>query len=192
MFSFFERRTAKSTKARAKLAFEKVSALESDSRAARSARVRMALLCRAALDKAFIDGAERTRAHEEGVASALKLGRQQPAPPVADSYFEIKVTGEPVFVYLPMEYAGEAFAVGSRYQRAEIDARRAIDFVQALADQMCRYELGLDEAFLALQFLRDEIASDEAGGDAVDGQSVLSDQEEVPPIKAPGQKGVAS
>lgn len=167
VFSLFDRKAPKSSKEKAKLAFEKVTAVDSDSRTARSARIRMGLLCRAGLDRAFIEGAERTRVYQERSFQAVRQGREFPAPPEAECYFQVRVNGEGIYVYLPEEYANEAFSIGARYQRAEIDARAAIDLVQALADQICTYELKLDEAFRALQFLRDEVAAENG---AIDGK----------------------
>jgi len=181
MFSLFERKGPASERQRAKAAYEKIASLESDSRAARSARIRQALLCRAALDKIFVDGAERFAAYQETVARAVVDGREKPLPPVAEPFVTIRVGGEDTLVYVPEEYAEQAFMAGGRYQRAEIDAASAIDVVQALVDRVSRLELKLDDQFPALQFLRDEVASGAAGdvdaaagedaGGRVDGES---------------------
>jgi len=159
MFSFFGKKGPVSEKEQAKAAFEKIAGLKSESRAARSARIRMALLCRAALDKIFVEGAERTAAYQTHLARAIIDGREKPLAPVVDHFTKLKVGEDDVLVYLPEEYAEQAFIAGERYQRAEIDALSAIDFVQAQVDQICRLELQVDEGFPALQFLREEIAA---------------------------------
>ena len=65
------------------------------------------------------------------------------------------------------------FALGARYQRTEIDARQAIDLVQAVMDMICRFELKLDEPFKALQFLREELQSGAHGDAEVDSGQAL-------------------
>lgn len=146
----------------AKEAFDKVVAAKSDtSRNARSARIRMALLCRAHLDKTFIEGAEKTAAHEDLCLQAVAAGIDKPEAPVADEYQQIgALSGDKIWVYLPMEYAEMAFALGARYQKAEIDAQKAIDAMQSLADQIFRLELRLEEPLQVMQFLRDELAGE--------------------------------
>ena len=144
----------------AKEAFERVVAAKSDTgRNARSARIRMAMLCRAHLDKTFIEGAEKTAAHEELCAQAVAAGIDKPETPIADEYQQIgALSGEKVWVYLPIEYAEMAFALGGRYQKAEIDAQKAIEAMQSLADQIFHLELRLEEPLEVMQFLRDELA----------------------------------
>ncbi len=56
----------------------------------------------------------------------------------------------------------EAFGLGARYQKAELPAPKAIEAMQALANQISRYDLRLDEPFLALTFLREELAEQAA------------------------------
>ena len=159
MFSrLFQDDSESARKERAKLAYEKISSLKKEGgRDARSARMRMVLLCRAHLDKTFIDGAEKNVAYDVLAMQAVVAGKDKPPPPQASEYQQVPaVSGDKVWVYLPQEYADLAFAMGASYQRTEITAEQAIDGMQALADQIFSLELGIYDPFMVLQFLRDE------------------------------------
>ncbi|MEY2994042.1 MAG: hypothetical protein RL357_977 [Pseudomonadota bacterium] len=157
----FQDDSEKAQKERAKLAFEKIASLKKEGgRDSRSARIRMVLLCRAHLDKTFIEGAEKTAAFEEETMKAIVAGSEKPPEPVAAEYQQVaSVSGDKVWVYLPNEYAEIAFALGGSYQRTDLSAEQAIDAMQGLADQIFSSELGVDDPFLVLQFLRDEIGA---------------------------------
>jgi hypothetical protein len=157
MFTFFNRTNPEDEMKRAKAAFEKVAELKSDSREARSARMRMGLLCCAYLDKTFIAGAEQTASWQDATMMALSQGKTPPEPPEATTYQKIKSGEAEVYVYLPIDYSQEAFLLGAKYQKTEISAEKAIELMQALANQVSYYELKLDEPFQVLRFLRDEI-----------------------------------
>jgi hypothetical protein len=87
-------------------------------------------------------------------------GYEKPPAPQAAEYQQVaSVSGEKVWVYLPMEYAEIAFALGGNYQRTDLTAEQAIDAMQGLANQIFSLELGIDDPFLVLQFLRDEIGA---------------------------------
>jgi len=165
IFDIFSRNSPEDEMKRAKVAYEKVAELKSDSRDARSARMRMGLLCRAHLDKTFIAGAEQTADWQELAMMALSQGKPQPELPQASCYQKIKSGENEVFVYLPEEYVQEAFSLGSKYQRTDLSAQQAIDAVQALANQISYYELRLEEPFQALRFLRDEIEAQSSEAD---------------------------
>jgi len=172
LFSFFEKNTPEDGKNRAKAAFEKVAELRSDSRDARSARVRMWLLCRAHLEKTFIYGAEQTALWQDLVAVAISKGQELPVLPDPPVYQQIRVGDSDVYVYLPEEFAQEAFNFGSKYQKTELSRSKAIEEMQALADRLCKWELRLDESYQILQFLRDEEAAEGTeGGDSTDAAS---------------------
>ena len=159
MFSkLFQDDSEPAQKERAKLAFEKISSLKKEGgREARSARIRLVLLCRAHLDKTFVDGAEKTVAYDVVAMKAIVAGEDKPPPPMANEYQQVAaVSGDKVWVYLPQEYADLAFSLGASYQRTEISAEQAIDGMQTLADQIFSMELGIYDPFLVLQFLRDE------------------------------------
>jgi len=157
IFDIFSRNSPEDEMKRAKVAYEKVAELKSDSRDARSARMRMGLLCRAHLDKTFIAGAEQTADWQELAMMALSQGKPQPELPQASCYQKIKSGESDVYVYMPDEFVNDIFALGAKYQRAQITAQQAIDAVQNIVNQLCRYELGLEEPFQALTFLREEL-----------------------------------
>jgi hypothetical protein len=64
-----------------------------------------------------------------------------------------------------------------QYQLTEIGAQEAIEIAQDVADMVSR-ELQLDQAFVALEFLREELAA-EGGGEAA--ETPESEPEETPP-----------
>lgn len=158
MFSIFTRRTPDDEMKSAQALFEKVTSIKSDSRDARTLRIRMGLLYRAHLDKSFVNGAEQTAAWQQLMALALAKGKEKPPLPEPSVFQKIKSGDNEIFVYLPEEYAHEAHELGAKYQRADITADKAIESMQALANQICLYDLKLDEPFQVLQFLRDELS----------------------------------
>jgi hypothetical protein len=137
----------------------------------RRIRSRVALRCKALLDKTFVDGAQRTERHEQAVIVAINNGKPQPEAPKARSFGTVPAFDHEVMAFLPQEFADRAFDLGRRYQRVEIDAKQAIDYMQALADEVCA-TLQVDPPFEALRFLRDEIAAEEGeeDGEEVDPQ----------------------
>ena len=161
MFSFLKDADV-NEKEQAQALFEKITASKADTREARSARIRMGLLCRAHLDKTFIDGAQRTALYLEMMAQATVNNTEKPEKPEFSLYQQVKSGDKEIWVYLPEEYALETFNVGASYQKTEVDAKAAINRVQQIADQICLYELKLDTPFEVLQFLRDEISGTSA------------------------------
>lgn len=157
MFSFLKDAEV-DEKEQAQSLFEKITASKADTREARSARIRMGLLCRAHLDKTFVDGAQRTGVFFEKMAHATINNTEKPEKPEFSMFQQVKAGDKEIWVYLPEEYALEAFNAGAMYQKTEIDARTAIDRMQLIADQICLYELKLDTPFEVLQFLRDEVS----------------------------------
>jgi hypothetical protein len=157
MFSIFSPKNPDDEMKKAQALFDKVTSTKSDSRDARSMRIRMGLLCRAHLDKSFVTGAELTASWQELAALAIANGKDKPPMPEPSVFQKIKAGENEIYVYLPEEYAHEAFNLGARYQRAEIPAPQAIETMQGLANQICLYELRLEEPFQILQFLRDEL-----------------------------------
>lgn len=137
----------------------------------RRIRSRVALRCKALLDKTFVDGAQRTERHEQAVIVAINNGKPQPEAPKARSFGTVPAFDHEVMAFLPQEFADRAFDLGRRYQRVEIDAKQAIDYMQALADEVCA-TLQVDPPFEALRFLRDEITAEEGeeDGEEVDPQ----------------------
>jgi hypothetical protein len=162
MLSIFNRHSPVDDMKRAVAAYEKVISLESDSRDARSLRMRMGMICRAHLDKTFVAGAEQTSAWQELARLALVAGKPVPEMPSPSKFQKIRAGESDIYAYLPEEFVTEAFALGSRYQKTELSAPKAIEAMQALANQISYYELRLEEPFQVLGFLRDELAAQAA------------------------------
>lgn len=170
LLRFFSRKSPADAMQQARAAYEKVIALREDTRETRSMRLGMALLCRTHLDKTFVAGAEQTALWQQRCASETAAGRPLPPPPRASLFQTARAGNADIQVYLPQEFADEAFALGVKYQKMEITAARAIELMQGLANQICYYELHIEHPFVALQFLRDELAAatharDELAGD---------------------------
>jgi hypothetical protein len=156
MFLFSRNRPEDEMK-RAKAAYEKAISLTEDTREARSMKMRMGLLCRAHVDKTFVAGAELTAAWQEKAGIALANSEPIPDEPQPSRFQKIKSGESEIYVYLPEELAQDIFLIGAKYQRMQMTAQQAIDAVQGIVNQLCRYELGLEEPFQALTFLRDEL-----------------------------------
>lgn len=158
LFSIFSPKNSDDEMSKAQALFEKVISSQSNSHESRTVRLRMGLLCRAHMDKSFVTGAENMAAWQELAALAVANDKEKPPMPEPSLFQKIKAGTNEVFVYLPEEYAHEAFFLGMRYQSAEIPAQKALDTMQGLANQLCHYDLRLPEPFQVLQFLRDELA----------------------------------
>jgi hypothetical protein len=159
MFGLFSRNKPVDEMRRAAAAYEKVASLKGDSHDARSLRLRMGLICRAHLDKTFVDGAEQTAAWEVLARAALIEGLPLPEAPKPSKFQKIRSGDHDIYAYLPEEFVNEAFALGSRYQKTDISAAKAIEAMQALAQQISYYELRLPDPFQVLDFLREELAA---------------------------------
>ena len=153
----FKRNNPEEEMKRAKAAYEKVISLSEDTREARSMKMRMGLLCRAHVDKTFVAGAELTAAWQDRAAVALANREPIPEEPQAPRFQKIKSGETEVYAYMPDEFVNDIFSLGAKYQRTQISAQQAIDAVQNIVNQLCRYELGLEEPFQALTFLREEL-----------------------------------
>jgi len=164
--------TQKEAMIAAKRDFETVSDPDAPG-SVRRIRSRVALRCKALLDKTFVEGAQRTERHEQAVIIAINEGKPQPEAPKARSFGTVPAFDHEVMAFLPQEVADRAFDLGRRYQRVEIDAKQAIDYMQALADELCA-TLQVDPPFEALRFLRDELAEEEGEG----GEDSESDSED--------------
>jgi len=164
--------TQKEAMIAAKRDFETVSDPDAPG-SVRRIRSRVALRCKALLDKTFVEGAQRTERHEQAVIIAINEGKPQPEAPKARSFGTVPAFDHEVMAFLPQEVADRAFDLGRRYQRVEIDAKQAIDYVQALADELCA-TLQVDPPFEALRFLRDELAEEE-GESGEDSESSSED-----------------
>ena len=92
---------------------------------------------------------------------AIAAGKPVPDLPVPSKFQKIRAGESDVYAYLPEEYVTEAFGIGARYQKMELPAPKAIEAMQALANQISYYDLRLQEPFQVLGFLRDELAAEE-------------------------------
>lgn len=166
MFSFFQKETPDQLKAQAKANYEKAMALKTTSRESMSVRVRIALLAKAHLDSAFVEGAERTGTWQELCMLAIARGEEKPEAPKPSYFHRVRTQGSEQYTYtwIPEDITDEVFAIGARYQTVQIDGHQAVHLVQRMADEICQKDLKLDAPFKALQFLRDEL---EAAGQPV-------------------------
>ncbi len=175
MFAFLNKPSPEEEMKQARALFEKIATLKSDSREAHSLRVRMGMLVRAHMDKTFVAGAEQTVQWQEMAAVATARGEPSPELPIPSKFQKIRSGESEVFVYLPEEYAKEAFILGSKYQKTEVTAAKAIEAMQALANQVSYYELRLKEPFVALSFLRDELAAQASAAESADATDQAAD-----------------
>ena len=175
MFSLFKSQpTQQDLQARAKEAYEKVVGMTADTMEARSMRRGMALLCCTHLDKTFIAGAERTADWQQMAAFAAAKGTETPPLPKASPFQKVRSGANDIWVYLPEEFSERAFLCGSKYQRTELSMEAAIDAMQQLADQIFRFELGMEGSLLVLKFLRQELSAAERKSDVQEDVSGLS------------------
>lgn len=180
MFNIF-RKSEEDPRTLAVAAYEKTVSLSSEGHEARSMRLRMSMLCRAHLDKTFIAGAQQTEAYEYACALATQQGKPRPELPQAPLFQSAKSTAGDVLVYLPKIYADEAFAIGMLYQRTELTAQQAITAAQRLADKISFDALKLTTPFVALQFLRDELAEQAQAEDGAEGDEAAPSSDTPPP-----------
>jgi hypothetical protein len=166
MLGFFNKNNPAEEMKRAVAAYEKVLSLKSDTHDARIVRMRMGMLCRAHLDKTFIAGAEQTALWQEHADLALMEGKPAPDLPTPSKFQKVRAGEADIYVYLPEEHATEAFGLGARYQKMELTAPKAIEAMQALANQISYYDLRLKEPFQVMTFLRDELAAQEPQSEA--------------------------
>ena len=175
--SIFKNRGIKAAQKKSKADYIKVASLPENDRATRAVRLRMANRCKANLDKAFVEGAQKTALFQKQSVAALTKGSEKPVAPVANSYQRVKTVGGEIFTYLPEEFAEEVFRLGAMYQTLQIDIAKAITLGQEVAARVS-YDIGLDEHFVALQFLRDELeASNKV--EPEDNENDLKDDENV-------------
>lgn len=184
MFNIF-RKSEEDPRTLAVAAYEKTVSLTSEGHEAHSMRLRMSMLCRAHVDKTFVAGAQQTEAYEFACALAIQQGKTKPELPQAPLFQAVKSTSGEVLVYLPKAFADEAFAIGMLYQRTELSAQQAITAAQRLADKISFDALKLKTPFVALQFLRDELAAQaEADAEAADADAATGQASDAPPPAA--------
>ena len=155
----FKNRVA-AAKQRAKADYLKAASLHGDSRQVRAFKLIVSHRCRAHVDNAFIEGAKKTARFHERCVTAAAQGKTRPSPPKCSEFHSAKSINGTVFTYLPTEFAEEIFNIGARYQTTAIDAFKAISLTQQVVDKIS-FDLGIEEPFIALQFLRDELINEE-------------------------------
>ena len=148
---------------KAKQAYEQAVESEGDSREIRALRIRVALRCRAVLDKTFIGGAEKTAEHAEASMLAIAADEEKPPAPKPSSFQTIKSVNGDILAYVPLPFAEEMFTIGAKYQLEEITAEQAIEFAQGVAERISE-QLKLDKPFEALNFLREQLSEEGEGG----------------------------
>jgi hypothetical protein len=147
-------------KQRAKADYLKAASLRGDSRQVQAFKMRVSHRCRAHVDNAFIEGAKKTARFHERCATAVARGNARPKPPKCSEFHSAKSINGTVFTYLPIEFSEEIFTIGARYQTMAIEAFKAINLTQEVVDKIS-FDLGLEEPFTGLQFLRDELMDEE-------------------------------
>ena len=116
----------------------------------------------------FIEGAKKTESFQKRCSAAVAKGDDKPAPPKPATFQKAKTVSGEIFTYVPEEFTQQVFTLGAMYQTVQIDASKAITLVQEVAERVS-YDLGLEEPFISLQFLRDE-------GQALE-ESVIDEEE---------------
>ena len=142
-----------------KASYLKAVTLSGLSRESRIFKSRIAGRSKAHLDKVFIEGAEQSEIYQEACLAALSEGNDRPPMPDPKPFQKIKTKAEVVYTYVPAEFTREMYALGSLYQAASISINEALKMGQEVADRVS-FDLGLEEPFTALQFLRDELESE--------------------------------
>jgi hypothetical protein len=158
-FSILKNRAVKKAMENSKASYLKAVTLSGLSRESRIFKSRIAGRSKAHLDKVFIEGAEQSEIYQEACLAALSEGNDRPPMPDPKPFQKIKTKAEVVYTYVPAEFTREMYALGSLYQAASISINEALKMGQEVADRVS-FDLGLEEPFTALQFLRDELESE--------------------------------
>ena len=155
----FKSNAAKGAMKAAQAAYLKAKKGNPESREDRSLKVRIALRSRAHLDKTFIDGAKKTEIFQEAMMQAIASESEKPTPPKGNPYQLVKTVNGEVFAYVPQAFVDEMFSLGGRYQTMQLNAEGAVEAAQIIADRVYD-DLGLDDSFEALGFLREELSGE--------------------------------
>ena len=155
----------KELKQNARKEYDKAVALKSDSRKELAYRMRIGLRARSHMDKLFVEGATKAEAYNETVALKISQGKKIPEPPVAGEYMKLMTASGEVWSYLPDEYAQLVFKYGMQYQGVHITGPKAIDNVLKISNAIA-IELKLEKPLVALEFLREQLASEGVDVDA--------------------------
>lgn len=165
---FFGKPKRSAAQKQAKAEYDEVVANDENTRTARALRMRAASRAKVFVDKTFVAAAEKAIAWDGRRVLAVAQGEEPPELPQASEYQIINSVNGELVVYVPMEYAEKIFKIGFKYQLTEISAQQAIELAQNVADAIS-YDLRLETPFVALEFLREEVA--EEAGDAENGGS---------------------
>ena len=161
----FKERSARKAMEEAKAAYLKATKISGVSRESHMFKTRIGARSRAHLDKVFIEGAEQATAYQELCLAAMSAGSERPQMPEPKPFQTVKSQKDIIYTYVPSEFAKEMFMLGTMYQTVAIGPQEAIKMAQAVADKVSM-ELGLDDPFQVLQFLRDELAREDAPDDS--------------------------
>lgn len=186
MVTLFGKSRREEARKKARDEYEEACAADTASRAGRALAMRAGARAKAHLDKTFISGAEKSIAYDNARTIALSQGEDRPEPPKASEYQVIKSSSGELIVYLPAPYAERVFKLGMRYQMMDISAESAVNMAQQVADQIS-LELQLEQPFVALEFLRQEIA--EAAQGASEAQQGSDPKGSGPNDSTPGRQG---
>ena len=141
----------------AKKAYNEAAALKGDTREEMAFRRRIGFRSRTHLDKVFVEGATKIGRYQEVCVHA------EAAFPKPSMFQTAKGPQGVMYTFVPLEFSEEVFKLGGQYQTMEIDAFRAIELNQDVANRVS-FDLDLEKPIVSLQFLRDELAA--ATGDA--------------------------
>lgn len=150
IWSLSRKSNSEKLKAQAKADYE--FAANSD-KATRSFRVKIALRCRAHIDRAFINSAKAAEATENDDTEADSESE-------VTTYQLVKSADGYIYTYIPEDYAATINQLGHEYQDGLIDTYTAITKAQVIADQISE-ELQLPDSFQTLSFLQIEDSNDE-------------------------------
>ncbi|MFN3239052.1 MAG: hypothetical protein ACE37D_18630 [Pseudomonadales bacterium] len=151
IWSLSRKSNSEKLKAQAKADYE--FAANSD-KATRSFRVKIALRCRAHIDRAFINSAKAAEAAENDDAEADSENENE-----VTTYQLVKSADGYIYTYIPEDYAVTINQLGHEYQDGLIDTYTAITKAQVIADQISE-ELQLPDSFQTLSFLQIEDSND--------------------------------
>lgn len=154
--SILKKRAVKKAMENAKASYVKAAGMSGLTREARIFKARIAGRSKAHLDKVFIEGAEQSEAFQEACLAALSDGRERPPMPDPQPFQTVQTKTETVYTFVPAEFAKEMYALGSLYQAVSISLNEALKLAQEVADKVS-YDIGIEEPFVAVQFLRDEL-----------------------------------
>ena len=130
--------------------------LNKGTREEKSIQIKIALRCRAVIDKTFIEGAEKQKKYKVKKLKAIWDQTEMPSEPIVSPYQEINSINGVIVGYIPENYAKQIFKIAGEFQNEEISTDTAIRQTQYIADEISK-KLSLEESFKTLNFLREEL-----------------------------------